>query len=75
MFQYPALEASPIWLQAQGFGSRRSLSVVDMFCKSHEIGRFVLKDHEMTAWVFFSDEETRWGGSHAFSHEISSLNL
>ena len=49
--------------------------MADLFCKSHEIGRSVLRDHEMIAWVFFSEQETRWGGYHAFSHEISPLNL
>ena len=75
MFRYPVLEASSIQLQAHGFGSRRSLSVTDLFCKGHEIGRSVLQDHEMRAWVFFSEQETRGGESHAFSHEISPLNL
>jgi len=39
--------------------------VADLFCKGHE----------MRAWVFFYEQETKSGESHAFSHEISPLNL
>ena len=49
--------------------------MADLFCKGHEIGRIILQDHEMRAWVFFFEQEMRWGESHAFSHDISPLNL
>ena len=71
----PCFGSKPDLIASLGFGSRISLSMEDLFCKSHEIGRYVLRDHKMIAWVFFSEQETRWGESHAFSHEISPLNL
>jgi hypothetical protein len=58
------MEAQPTQLQARGFNPEEFI-----------YGDLFSKDHEKWIWVFFSGHEAGWGESHAFSHEISPLNL